>query len=297
MWKACRKRAPITELESPSSPLPNTSPAPSISSPTPPPHSQTPRHKYPPLQTTRVKKAPTPSKPSKEDQIIQTRKRRATIGEEARPLVTPSSSLNKTTISPVRFCYVCESSKTSYWRKAVVDGKKRVVCNACSCALWRQQRKSSSDKRNNVEEAMVDERLTAGNTRPQDEISRMKRATLAPVRQPLQQRHAAQDIQLSQPQGIDWSTRRPGTHRFRADGSGTVRGPGEDLAAFAESLGWLSQLLERACKECNAEQIGWLEQNLGNEWRVDEMSIFIHGFLSGIAKNQGAMNVFGNSFS
>ncbi|KAL0640462.1 hypothetical protein Q9L58_000432 [Maublancomyces gigas] len=227
------------------------------------------------------------------------------IGEEARPLVTPSPSLNKTIISPVRLCYVCSKPKTFYWRKAVVDGKKREVCNACCCALWRQRRKSSSDKRNNVEEAVVDERLTAGNTRPQDEISRMQRATPAPVRQPLQQRHAAQDIQLevvdgmqlSRPQGRDWSTRRPGTHRFRADRSSTVRGPGEDLAAFAKSLGWLSQLLERACKECSAEEIGWLEQYLGNEWRVDEMGIFIHGFLSGIAKNQGAMNVFGNCFS
>lgn len=127
----------------------------------------------------------------------------------------------------------------------------------------------------------------------------MERATSAPARRSAQQPHETQGIQLEVVDGkqfsrVDWSTRRPRTHHFRADRSSTVRVPGEDLAALAKSLGWLSQLLERACKECNAEQIGLLEQNLRHEWRVDEMTIFVHGFLSGIAKNQGAMNVFGN---
>lgn len=305
MWKACRKRAPITELEGPSSPLPDTSSAPSISSPTPPPRSQTPGHKYSPPQTTRVEEAPTlPPNTSTETQTIQARKRRATICGEAPPLVKLSRSPNETAASSTPSCYICKTLGTSAWRKTIVDGEATTVCNACNCALWRQRRKSLSDERNNAEEAAVDERLTAGNTRPRDEISRIERATTPPDRRSLQRCHAAQGIQLeladekqlSRPHGVDWSTHSPGTHRFRADRTDTVRGPGEDLAALAKSLGWLSQLLERACKECSAEQIGWLEQHLGHEWKVDEMTIFIHGFLSGIAKNQGARNVFANCF-
>lgn len=89
--------------------------------------------------------------------------------------------------------------------------------------------------------------------------------------------------QLSQSRATAWSNPHPDA---KAD-----HRPGQDLAALAHNLAWLSKLLERVCNECSVEQIRWLEQHLMHEWRVDEMTIFVHGFLRGVAGADYEMGV------
>lgn len=60
---------------------------------------------------------------------------------------------------------------------------------------------------------------------------------------------------------------------------------GSDLAAFAASLGRLSQLLVSAGKNLDHERIGALESEIHHDWRVDEMATFVEGFLKGAAAN------------
>lgn len=60
---------------------------------------------------------------------------------------------------------------------------------------------------------------------------------------------------------------------------------GSDLAAFAASLGRLSQLLVTAGKNLDNERIGALESEIHHDWRVDEMATFVEGFLKGASAN------------
>lgn len=60
---------------------------------------------------------------------------------------------------------------------------------------------------------------------------------------------------------------------------------GSDLAAFATSLGRLSQLLVNAGKNLDNERIGALESEIHHDWRVDEMATFVEGFLKGASAN------------
>lgn len=60
---------------------------------------------------------------------------------------------------------------------------------------------------------------------------------------------------------------------------------GSDLAAFANSLGRLSQLLINAGKNLDSERIGALESEIHHDWRVDEMATFVEGFLKGASAN------------
>lgn len=60
---------------------------------------------------------------------------------------------------------------------------------------------------------------------------------------------------------------------------------GSDLAAFAASLGRLSQLLVNAGKHLDHERIGALESEIHHDWRVDEMATFVEGFLKGASAN------------
>lgn len=63
---------------------------------------------------------------------------------------------------------------------------------------------------------------------------------------------------------------------------------GSNLAAFATSLGRLSQLLINAGKSLDNERIGALESEIHHDWRVDEMATFVEGFLKGAsAKTAG----------
>lgn len=60
---------------------------------------------------------------------------------------------------------------------------------------------------------------------------------------------------------------------------------GSDLAAFAQSLGRLSEILVGAGKELGSERIGALENEIHHDWRVDEMATFVEGFLKGASSH------------
>jgi hypothetical protein len=65
-----------------------------------------------------------------------------------------------------------------------------------------------------------------------------------------------------------------------------VQTPGQDLIAFAQSLGKLSELLLGAATELEPESVGDLEEEIHHDWRVEEMATFVEGFVKG-AKRRG----------
>lgn len=312
MWRYCRKRAPAPELEVPSSPLSCPS-GPSSPSPTP---NQTPHRINSPSQTTIVEAPESPAT----SRVTRKRKRSPTNDEDVQPQMNTSHTLNEAAASPVITCHRCKTIATCVWRKAVIDGERMTVCNACSCLLWRIRKKSEASQKDSAkeeeeeeEEAVVDEEgpalPVAKITQPPDEIPLVQQTSSVLVRRPRQQKPRSLNIQpktvdkrspsgtgwqLSRPQKADWLTLCSETRSFRAGShrTDTIK-PGEDLQALAKSLATLSQLLDRVTKECDIGQIGWLERYLEHGWRVEEMAIFVHGFLSGIAtkgrKAKGAL--------
>lgn len=57
--------------------------------------------------------------------------------------------------------------------------------------------------------------------------------------------------------------------------------PRADLEAFANSLERLSRLLFAARDNLSRKQVGVLENDIHHDWKVDEMSTFVEGFLRG----------------
>lgn len=270
MWKACRKRAP-TELEPPSSPSSDSD----ISSPTPPSPSPNPRRPCSPVQNTHIEAAPTPPSP----QIAREHRGRVTAHDrsdaDGEPGQLGVQIVNKS-------CSLCKSSKASSWQTTVIDGKNRTVCTACNVALWRAHRHRSTSSTQDSAMKVVVNLVSSSPARPPVELPLARKSTSI-VRQDYQENPENPDVkplsgarwQLSRSQATGWSNHRSDA---KADHK-----PGQDLAALAHSLEWLSKLLERVCNECSVEQIRWLEQHLMHEWKVDEMTIFVHGFLAGVA--------------
>lgn len=309
MWRYCRKRAPAPELEVPSSPL-SCSSGPSSPSPT---LNQTPHRINSPSQTIIVEAPESPTT----NRVTRKRKCSPTNDEDVQPQMNTSHTPNEAAASPAITCHRCKTLATCVWRKAVIDGERMTVCNACSCLLWRIRKKSEASQKDSAkeeEEAVVDDEgpalPVAKITELPDEIPLVVQQTSSVlVRRPRQQKPRSLSArpkmvderspsgmgwQLSRPQKADWLTLCSETRSFRAGShrTDTIK-PGEDLQALAKSLAALSQLLDRVGKECDIGQIGWLEQYLEHGWRVEEMAIFVHGFLSGIAtkgrKTRGAL--------
>lgn len=265
MWKACRKRPPTEpEPEPSSSPVSDSN----ISSPTPPPPSPSPQRTYSPVQNTHIEAASTPPSP----QVSREHRGRVTAHNKS----GADGELDQPGVQIItKSCNLCKTSKNPSWRMTVIDGNNRMVCTACNVALWRAHRRDSAMK------AVVN-LVSSPPARPPVELPLARKSTSI-VRQGYQQNLGNSDVkpllsarwQLSQSRATVWSNHRPDA---KAD-----HRSGEDLAALAHSLAWLSKLLERVCNECSVEQIRWLEQHLMHEWKVDEMTIFVHGFLAGVA--------------
>lgn len=288
MWKACRKRAPVTELE-PSSPTSGN--ASSTPSPTPPPPDPSPRHTYSPVQHTHTEAAPKSPSPriARARARAPARKSRVAAGKHNR--FEADSEPGQPII---KSCSHCKTSKSSSWRKVVIDGKKWTVCTACSIALLRTRRqRSASNAGDNTQRATVEPTslLTTKPACPPVELPPAQHTTSI-VKWDRQQDPKGPNVEP--PPITGWQLSRTATwlNSAEAKAEHNTRQSGEDLAILAHGLEWLSMLLERVCTECSPEQIGWLEHRLRHEWKVEEMTIFVHGFMAGIAATDRSMEVF-----
>lgn len=98
---------------------------------------------------------------------------------------------------------------------------------------------------------------------------------------PKRQRIRAPSVVQREPEAEEAEEAEEGASALNADGNKV----GSDLAAFATSLGRLSQLLIGAGKSLDNERIGALESEIHHDWRVDEMATFVEGFLKGASAN------------
>lgn len=283
MWKACRKRAPVTELE-PSSPTPGN--ASSTSSTTPPPPGPSPRHTRSPIQHTHTEAVPTSPSPRIARPRARARKSRATAGKHNK-----FEADSKSDQPIIKSCSHCKTSKSPSWRKIVIDRKKWTVCTACSIALLRARgRRSSSNAEDSTQRAIVEP------TSPLTTKPAHLPAELPPAQHTtsIARRDFPGDPDVEPSSNTGWQLSRTAAWLSSAEAKAenNTRRSGEDLAILAHGLEWLSTLLERVCTECSAEQISWLEHRLKHEWKVEEMTIFVHGFLAGIAATDSSMVVF-----
>lgn len=288
MWKACRKRAPVTELE-PSSPTSSNA----SSSTTPPPPGPSPRHTCSPIQHTHTEAVPASPSPriarARARVRARARRSRATAGNHNKFEADSESG------QPIiKSCSHCKTSKSSSWRKIVIDRKKWTVCTACSIALLRARKQRSSSNAGDSTQRATVEPTSPLTTEPAHLPVELPPAqhTTSIARRNFQQDPGDPDVELSSNTGWQLSRTAAWLSSAEAKAENNTRHSGEDLAILAHGLEWLSTLLERVCAECSAEQISWLEHRLKHEWKVEEMTIFVHGFLAGIAATDSSMVVF-----